>query len=82
MVAYELAAGRRPYDIHGNTPNKEVRLKHLSSTPKWPSSWPQDFTQLVKEVGNILENKALSLVTFTFHASTFKQCWRLSKHVT
>lgn len=49
IVAYELAAGRRPYDVHPQTPNKEVRLILIAS-PKWPSSWPPEFTQLIKQV--------------------------------
>ncbi|OXA45615.1 Serine/threonine-protein kinase 32A [Folsomia candida] len=50
IVAYELAAGRRPYEIHSHYSNKDIRLVHLTATPKWPSAWPPEFTQLLLEV--------------------------------
>ncbi len=49
VVTYELSTGRRPYEIHSQTPNKETRLLFLTNL-EWPPTWPPDFTLLVSKV--------------------------------
>jgi len=49
VTAYELCAGRRPYEIHSHTPNKDIR-HILKVGPEWPPAWPAEFTMLVQQV--------------------------------
>ncbi|CAG7733673.1 unnamed protein product [Allacma fusca] len=51
VVAFELSSGRRPYEIHSQTPNKDIRSLFLKF-PEWPSIWPEPFLILVKRLIN------------------------------
>ena len=49
VVTYELSTGRRPFEIHSQTPTKEIRLLFLRN-PEWPATWPPEFVYLVSKV--------------------------------
>ncbi|ODN06612.1 Serine/threonine-protein kinase 32B [Orchesella cincta] len=59
VVAYELCSGRRPYEIHSHTPNKDIR-QILKAALEWPPAWPAEFTMLVQQ---LLHLDALQRIT-------------------
>ncbi|KAF5273918.1 hypothetical protein FQA39_LY01033 [Lamprigera yunnana] len=49
VVAYEMLKGRRPFDIHSNTPIKEVRILHQAGMI-CPSHWREDIVYLLSRL--------------------------------
>jgi len=49
VVAYELHAGRRPYEIHSHLSAKDV-YRELQKGPEWCPTWHDPFVQLVQQV--------------------------------
>lgn len=49
VVAYEMRAGVRPFDVHSQSPLSEVK-NILNTQPLYPSTWTDNFIDLVSKV--------------------------------
>uniref|UniRef100_A0A336MKG1 CSON001944 protein n=1 Tax=Culicoides sonorensis TaxID=179676 RepID=A0A336MKG1_CULSO len=52
VVAYEMRAGIRPFDIHSQSPISEVKTI-LNSQPAYPTTWTDNFIDLISKLLNV-----------------------------
>lgn len=49
VVAYEMRAGIRPFDIHSQSPISEVK-SILNTQPTYPASWSDNFIDVINKL--------------------------------